>query len=387
MAFSDSSRSQLAYVKESVWGQTPASALIALRFTGESLNYNVETATSNQIRDDRQVDDLVRTGASATGGFNFEWSFQEYDSLLEGALFSTFSAALAVSAATISADATTKKITDGAAGSTVFSSVQVGQWVKVGGFANAANNGYFKVTAVAANALTFGDATLVTEAAGPTVTVKGSMIRNGTTMSSFTLERQLADVAQYHTYRGMRVGKFSLDAASKAIMTGAFDFIGKDMVVAGATAGTGAQVAATNNPIMNAVTNVQNIMEGGSTSLLAFKEFKFALDNKLRAQDAIGSLAAKGIGAGRAEVTGSLNAYFENSSLYQKYLDGAVSSLSYRTKDDAGNAYIVTLPKVKYTSGQVQAGGNDQDIMANMNWTALRDSTTNCMIQIDKFSA
>ena len=51
----DSSRSELAYVKESLWGSTPASALTKLRFTGESLGYTIATTSSSEVRADRQV--------------------------------------------------------------------------------------------------------------------------------------------------------------------------------------------------------------------------------------------------------------------------------------------------------------------------------------------
>ena len=37
----DSNRTGLAYIEETVWGTVPAKALTGLRFTGESLAFNV----------------------------------------------------------------------------------------------------------------------------------------------------------------------------------------------------------------------------------------------------------------------------------------------------------------------------------------------------------
>ena len=82
MAISDSARSQLYYLEETTWGVTPASAMKALRFTGETLNYDISTAQSKEIRSDRQITDLIRTDAEPGGNINFEMSYGALDDLL-----------------------------------------------------------------------------------------------------------------------------------------------------------------------------------------------------------------------------------------------------------------------------------------------------------------
>ena len=88
----DSSQTQLYFVEETTWGTTPAAALKELRFTGESLGFNIETVTSNEIRADRQVSDLIQTNASASGAVNFELSYGAYDELIAAALFGDWTA-------------------------------------------------------------------------------------------------------------------------------------------------------------------------------------------------------------------------------------------------------------------------------------------------------
>jgi hypothetical protein len=74
-------------VAESTPGVTPSTGdCKELRLTGESLNFNIQTDTSKELRADRQTTDLVPVGASCEGGFNFELSFKEYDALLEAVL-------------------------------------------------------------------------------------------------------------------------------------------------------------------------------------------------------------------------------------------------------------------------------------------------------------
>lgn len=90
MAFSasaDSSRAQLRYVVEAQPGVTPdAPTMKNLRFTGESLSAARTTASSAEIRADRNIADLITTGESATGDINVEYSFGTYDDFLESAL-------------------------------------------------------------------------------------------------------------------------------------------------------------------------------------------------------------------------------------------------------------------------------------------------------------
>ena len=49
----DTSRAQLYYMAESAWGITPSAALNELRFTRESLGYNITTTASQEVRSDR----------------------------------------------------------------------------------------------------------------------------------------------------------------------------------------------------------------------------------------------------------------------------------------------------------------------------------------------
>jgi len=88
---SNSSSVGLAYVAETVWGTTPASALKTLRYTGEDLAESIETKASDEIRADRMVSDLMRVGFGAGGGFSFELSMETFDDFLAAALCGAWS--------------------------------------------------------------------------------------------------------------------------------------------------------------------------------------------------------------------------------------------------------------------------------------------------------
>lgn len=387
----DSSRAQLYYLAEPTWGATPAAALTQMRFTAESLGFQIQNTTSREVRADRQVADLIQTGAEASGSVEVELSYGAHDALLAAALFSAWGAPVAVSvaddiAASSTGEAFTSTATDFAAAGIV-----AGQWVRVAGFAasGGANDGYYRVTSVAANALGVSPAPSLDEmAAGLTVDIVGTLLRNGVTEASFTLEKQFTDIGQMIAFTGMVPGSLGLDIRTGAVITGSIAFTGKAATIGAASVGTGAPVAASANSVMNAVGHVGEVRENGvKLPDAALRELSVRLDNGLRGIQAVGSLGNVDVGAGRCTVTGRVSVYFADGGLYAKYLAGTPTSLSFRVTDAAGNGYVVTLPLVKLTRGTIVAGGNDQDVLADFDLQALGDPVTGCSLQIDRFTA
>jgi len=387
----DSSRAQLYSLKESVWGTTPASAMTELRYTAESLGYRITNVTSNEVRSDRQVTDLIQVGAEASGSIDFELSYGAHDGFLAGALFSDWGPPVAISvsddiAASNTSGAFTSTVTDFMAAGIV-----VGQWLRVSGFAasSGANDGYYQVTSVAANSLGVSPAPAADEAAaGLSIAIQGSVLRNGVTESSFTLEKAFTDIGKHIAFTGMVANNLSLSIQTGQVLAGSVTFMGQSAAIADATVGTGMPVAASTNAVMNAVNNIGEVREGGTVLAgTVLSSLSLELTNRLRGIKAVGSLGNVDVGAGRCAVTGRVSIYFSDGAWYQKYLAGTETSLSFRVQDGAGNAYVVSLPRVKLTGGDVRAGGNDQDVMAEFDLQALRDPTTDCTIQIDRFAA
>lgn len=387
----DSSRAQLYSLKETVWGTTPASAMTELRYTAETLGFNINNVTSNEVRSDRQIVDLIQVGAEASGNIDFELSFGAHDPFLSGALFSSWGTPFAVT----TSDDMGASNTDGelTSANTDFLAlgIKAGQWIRVSGFttADGANNGFYRVTSVAWNRLGVSPVPAVDEGGFQrTITLSGSMLRNGTTESSFTLEKAFSDVGKFIAFTGMVANTLSLDIETGQVLRGSASFMGKTATIGDTTVGTGVPVAATTNDVMNAVGNIGEVREAGVLlGGTALRSLSIRVANGLRGIQAVGSLGNVDIGAGRCTVTGSVSVYFTDGAWYQKYLAGAATSLSFRVQDAGGNSYIVTLPKVKLTAGRVQAGGNDRDVMADFDFQALSDPQSGCTIQIDRFAA
>jgi hypothetical protein len=102
---------------------------------------------------------------------------------------------------------------------------------------------------------------------------------------------------------------------------------------------------------------------------------------------AIGQLGNCDIGVGKCDVTGTLTAFFKDSSLYDKYLAGTPTSISYKVEDAATNAYIIDFPQVEFESDGLNVGGQDQDVTESLAFRAYKDPTYAYTIQISKFAA
>lgn len=86
-AFANSSESTLAYIAETTPGTTPTSPVFRrLRFTDETITPDTQETQSNEVRPSRNVADLITTGRTVEGGFDYELSYGSFDDLIAGAI-------------------------------------------------------------------------------------------------------------------------------------------------------------------------------------------------------------------------------------------------------------------------------------------------------------
>lgn len=381
----DTSRSTLRYVEESTLGTTPASALIEVRQTGNSLARSQSYQTSQEIRSDRNIRDNILVDMEPSGSFNFELSADDHDAFLEGALQTDWSTPVAISATDLSA-ANSDNSYNSSSTDFVAAGVVAGMWLKIGGFTDSANNGICKVTSVTTSKIVVSVLDLADEAAGDTVTMGGSYIRNGTTLKSYTLENEFADITQFISFTGMCVSSATLNFAVGEILNGTVNFIGMDSARGTSTVGTGSPTAASSNDVMNAVDDVSNIRENGtllSTGGVYVLGASVTVDNGLRGQKAISNLGNVGIGVGRCNVTGSLEIYFKNGNLYDKFINNTATSIDLRVTDGT-TTYVIDLPNIKFTGGDPTVSGIDADVVLPLDFQALYNSTIGATLQIAK---
>lgn len=85
MAKASASAVQAGYIIESTWGTTPSAAVKYFRATSSSIKAVKSTVSSEELRPDGQVTDMVRVGGSGTASFGFELSYGNLDDFLMAA--------------------------------------------------------------------------------------------------------------------------------------------------------------------------------------------------------------------------------------------------------------------------------------------------------------
>lgn len=377
------SRTQLASILESSFGVTPnVGNGVRKRMTGESLNFDLTKEESQEIRDDRQVDGAVTVDASAAGAVNIHWQYGEYDDWLQGLFmnsYAVFGTGGVSAPMTVTFAATTLTASAATTGANDLSTLQLGQWFRVSAAGDPNDGKYFRVSLVTPptdTVVTLHTSTpAVVSAAVANVTISSSRITNGVTESSFTLEKRFSDVGQYMAYRGMYASQLALQIQAGSLTNGNFNFMGRDMVRGAATTLPGTLADSKAFDIQNGVRGVSQVWEGGAPLVDTYiRSLNFNFDNTLRAQTALSNLGAVGIGVGDVNVSGSMEVYFKDGTLLDKFLNDTYTSLVVGTRDTAGNGYIISMPKVMLMSCQVAAGQKNQDVMATFNYKAFRHS-------------
>jgi len=397
--FGTSNRVALRQIPEVTWGTTPATpALAAVRFTSESINYNADFITSEEIRADRMTPDTIQVSSSAGGDIMGEWSYASYDDFIEAALYSTWvttGTALgpAITLAIVKTPGTpnTWAITDSANGLAANAWV-VGQFLRVTGFATAGTF-FAEILTIAAGSVTIAPLSdVASEVAGDSVTITPmNYVRNGTTKKSFTIQKAFTDLAvpELWNFTGARISKWELELETGSILKTMFGILAKDAAMTETQFAGATTPAANTNTVLNAVDNIASIVfdrdPGGATYY--FNSLKISMDNSLRGQEAVGTLGFIGVEAGRLMLEGDIELYFENSSLFDKFRAATAFSLSFLARDAAGNSYIVTIPRAKYTSMEIVAGGNDQDIFATAKFEGIINTAGTYQYQISRLAA
>lgn len=384
MALASTSRVQVRYIKESVFGTTPvAGNSTNLRVTGESLNFTLNKEVSAEINAYRASTSMVPVTAEASGGVQGEMQYAEFDPLLEATLQSVYTV-YGTNGVSIplSLTFTSGAITAGTAtsGVNLFTLLQQGQWFKVSGTGTANDQLLFRVSKTVAptsTVITLDPGTPAV-AGGPyaTTTVASSRLTNGTTQPSFTLEREVGDVGEFFSFRGMTASSMSVNIASGSLSTVEFNFMGKDSKQQASTMMPGTPVASRNYKIMSGVSGqVCALWVGGAPLAGTFiNSVALSYDNSLRAQNAICSLGAVGIGSGTINATMDIEVYFSSgATFYSQLLNNSNIEVAFTAIDTDGNGYVFTFPAANVSTYTVNAGGKDADLMAQITLTALLD--------------
>ena len=383
MALASTSLVQLRIIKETQFGVTPTTGNPKnLRMTGESLDYTLSKQASAEINSYRGVSSMVATSAEASGSVNGEMQFAEYDDLMASTLqnpWSVFGTNGVSSSLNLTFAATTITAATATTGADLFTKLKRGQWFSVSGTSTANDGKLFRVSKLTGptdTVITLDTNTPAVPGASATAKVLAARVNNGTTQPSFTLERESVDTGEFFAYRGMTPSSMNLSISSGALSTVEFAFMGRDAVADDATTLPGVPADSQAYQIMSGVAGAScALWKGGAPLTGTFvNSISLSYDNALRAQTALCSLGAVGVGSGTIALTADLEVYFASGrEFFDEFLNNTNTELAFTAFDVEGNGYVFTLPSANVSSYTVNAGGKDAELMASISVTGLLD--------------
>ena len=163
----------------------------------------------------------------------------------------------------------------------------------------------------------------------------------------------------------------TLSISTEAIVTVNFGIVGANQLEPSSTVPTGATFGepSTTEP-MDSFSG--SIKEGGVESAVV-TEIELSVENGIAPRYVVGSKKSIKQSIGKLKVSGTLTAYFEDATLIGKYLREEASSLEITVTDGMpDNQYTFLLPKIKFTGGQPDVGG-EGPITLSMPFTASYD--------------
>lgn len=225
----------------------------------------------------------------------------------------------------------------------------------------------------------FLEATLGGTWATDTPALGTDQLKAGTDLGSFTVRRRFTDLSSVQqVFTGVQFTSMAVTINSQ-IASVTFSTLGKDMSTTNITGAT-VNAASTTEPFSGL--DVGTIQEGGS-AIASVTEVSFTLENGLSPNFALGSDTTLDPSSGRSNITGTINAYFQNQTLLDKFINETDSSLDVSVTDPAGNLLRIFLPRIVYSGGQPDVGGEGV-IILSMPFQALYDTTTSTNIVIER---
>ena len=279
--------------------------------------------------------------------------------------------------------------------------LRVGEWILIGGtaansfFASTGTNGWARIAAIAANRLGLDNVPAGFAAdvgTGKLIEIyTGDFLVNGSTTRSNTIERQYLNHSPvtFEYLRGQMLDRLSVNAPAQKIATYSKTYVGSDAAVQSVRITGATGVLAPTYPVLNTSSNVGRIGFGGS-SLLGpnfVMSAQFEINNNLRRQNAVGSIGAVGIGDGEFSVTGTLETYFGDATVYQKVINNTLTSYDMRLGRQDGNkeALLFDFPSIKLSSGSPGVSGKNADVMLSAGFTAIMDAAKGYTMSVGRF--
>lgn len=209
----------------------------------------------------------------------------------------------------------------------------------------------------------------------------GNVLECAQIPQSFTFERGFGDVNQYGTYTGCKIDTFGLSVQVESIITGTFGIIGAGALPFSTTPLDASPLTPSGNKRYNSFTGT--IVEGGSViGVVTGIDLSLSMSRSLDMTIFSGPTASN-INRGRAIMTGTLSAFFEDETLFNKFANETESSVEFTIGDGITKSYIYNISRLKYTDANINVS-DEGTVTMSMPFTALLDSATGTNVTVTR---
>ena len=213
-----------------------------------------------------------------------------------------------------------------------------------------------------------------------------NVLKVGTTPKFFSLEDYAADIDQARLFTGMTVSTLGISMAPNQMVATTFGMVGKDMTI-GQTQKT-LTASSVNAPFdaYSGSIGIGAIGTGTPSSVAIVTGIDFTLENSYAPTFVIGNDSAPSLEYGRAEVSGTISAYFEDAALINRFLNETETGVQVIVNDPTGsNPYTFKFPRCKINSADVGVDGPTSRIIS-MEFVGLYDSAEASNMEITRTS-
>ena len=206
-------------------------------------------------------------------------------------------------------------------------------------------------------------------------TFSTGVIKVGTTPKYLTLEDYAGDIDQARLFTGCAVSTMNVSMAPNQMVSATFGVVGKDMTVSAtektvSAAGVAEPFDAYSGDLK--VADVDGI--GAASALSIITSVDFTVTNSFSPTFVVGDDSAPALEFGRAEIEGTITAYFEDLSLVNRFLNETESAIEVSVADPSANTMTFLFPRVKFNAADIPVDGPTSRIVT-LPFVALYDDT------------
>lgn len=201
-------------------------------------------------------------------------------------------------------------------------------------------------------------------------TFASKVLKTGTTWKTLTLEEWHADTTTGKVSTGCFVDKLAIKCPVKGLVTLAATINGMNQTATTAPLAASPTAAVVEVPF----THLGGVITEGGATIATFTAIDISIDNGAAALEVLGTGTPIAYTPGMSKVTGTVTAYIADNTLFNKFLNGTPSSISF-TLTDGTNTLQFNLPAVTYVSNKAPVSGQAA-MTQSLSFKCVRDGTT-----------